>query len=82
MRSKKKINLSAKKTARLIADTLWGYLEKLPAKERNKRLDKAHRSMRARIAKAKASSAVSNGHPKGQGRAPVVPVPYAARSER
>ncbi len=82
MRSKKKKLLSAKKTARLIADTLWGYLEKLPAKERNKRLDKAHRSMRTRIARAKASSAGSNRHPKSEGRAPVVPVPYAARTER
>jgi hypothetical protein len=80
MQHKKK--KSAKQTARLITDTLWEYLKKLPAKERNKRLDKAHRSMRAKIAKARGSSGRANGSPKGGERVDAAPLPYAARSGR
>ena len=81
MKSRQK-KLTARKAAGRITGTLWEYLQKLPAKERRKRLDAAHKSMKSKLASAKHSSVASETDRKHAGRSPSVPLPFAVRSGR
>ena len=78
----KKRRLTAKKTAILITGSLWEFLEKLPKKERHKRLDDFHNSVKSKLATTRRSSSHSDTDHKGSGHLPAVPVRYAARSGR
>jgi hypothetical protein len=78
----KKKSKSASKAAKLIANTLWQFLEKLPKKERHRRLDEAHRRIKAKTSRKKRSSSGSDTDRTNDGRLPSAQVPYAARSGR
>ena len=79
-RKKTKKTLTAKKTAGLMTGVIWKFLEKLPRKERQKRLADAHKSIKARLAIEK--RVASGTGRKGEGRSVSVPTPYAARGGR
>lgn len=79
-RKKTKRTLTAKKTASLMTGVIWEFLEKLPRKERQKRLADAHKSIKARLAIEK--RVASGTGRKGAGRSISVPTPYAARGGR
>ena len=79
---KKKKSLSLKRAAEEISGNLWAFLKTLPTEERNRRLDKFHKSVQAKVASAKASSAQSNTHQKREEPAQSVPIQLVARSRR
>ena len=79
---KKKKSLNLRGAAEKISSVLWDFLKTLPPEERNRRLDKFHRSVRARVASARASSAVTNTHQKHGEPPRTVPTRLVARSGR
>lgn len=81
MKAKKK-SLNLKGAAEKISSVLWDFLKTLPTEERNKRLDKFHKSVRAKVASARASSAVTSTHQKHGEPARTVPTRLVARSGR
>ncbi len=79
---KKKKSLDLKGASEKISSALWDFLKTLPTEERNKRLDKFHKSVRAKVASARASSPVTNTHQKRGEPARTVPTRLVARSGR
>lgn len=79
---KKKKSLNLRRAAEKISSILWDFLKTLPTEERNKRLDKFHKSVRAKVASARASSTVTNTHQKHGEPIRTVPTRLVARSGR
>jgi len=77
---KKKKSLNSRGAAQKISSLLWDFLKTLSTAERNKRLDKFHKSVRARVASAKASSAGTNTRQKHGEPTRTVPTRLVARS--
>ena len=54
---KRKRSLSLKRASKIISESIWDFLKTLPLGERNKRLERFHKSVQARVARTRASYA-------------------------
>jgi len=79
-KKKKTFNLGG--ASERISSVLWDFLKTLPSEERNKRLDKFHKSVQAKVASARAFSAVTNTRQKHGEPTRTVPPRLVARSGR
>lgn len=79
---RKKRRLSRQGAAKAIAQAVWEHLETLPTRERQKRLNSAHKFINAKIITAKVSSGRAGTHPRPQAPQGTVPMRVAARSTR
>ena len=79
---KKKKSLNLRGGAEKISSILWDFLKTLPTEERNKRLDKFHKSVQARAARTRVSSAGTNTRQKHGEPTRTVPTRLVARSGR
>lgn len=82
MKAKKKKSSSLRQAAKTISESLWDFLKILPPEERDRRLEKFHKSVQAKVARAKARASYANTHQKLGGRDRTVPTRLVARSGR
>ena len=62
MKAKKRKALSLRQAAKTISENIWDFLKTLPPEERDRRLEKFHKSVQAKMARAKASASYANTH--------------------
>jgi len=77
---KKKRSQSLKKAAKIISESIWDFLKTLRPEERDKRLERFHKSVQARVARTRASYASIRQNPGGSGL--TVPTRLVARSRQ
>ena len=77
---KKKRSQSLKRAAKIISESIWDFLKTLRPEERDKRLERFHKSVQARVARTRASYASIRQNPGGSGL--TVPTRLVARSRQ
>lgn len=64
MRGKVKKKSTLKQAAKVISDNIWAFLKTLPPEERNKRLEKFHKSVQKKLSRTKVKASYANTHQK------------------